>query len=629
MLSALVLAALLAFLVSPSIKGLVRCLLSLTKQKKWRVHAMTEDLAEVDGGVYEQKSVFECIEQGLQGKPDGLAVICMFQPPDHLDGLVSQSATLESGDGIMSNGAAEPPQQTTALWDQPRYSLGSHLHHERTAITSLQAPSPFLTLTYTQLHDTALKLAAGLLEAGVHSETTLFMAIPNGGEYAILLWACVLLRITYVSLDPSQLGIAGFTRLKQTLRSLKPQVLVAQDVRQGGAFEVAAAELQLPRPVYLCLSGGPEGVGVGGWKTLRAVVEQGARRRRGLHQPAAATGRGDRGNDYEYVTAEAALDTALVTAARRDRPGRIHSVMFTSGTSGEPKGCPQSVGGMAHALRSQAWLLLEPAAGRALMQPHNSRGIAPAQTLQTWSAGGAVILTGQAFDAGAALDAIERGRAAFLVLTPPMVHEMAAARAARPQVPVGCVRTVQVGGDTVTRGLLERAAALFPQARVCVNHGMTEGPGAFVWPWMASPSGSLSGVRYFGGEICPAGAVAPGARIRICDADGSRVLERGQPGAMHISCPSIIGHYWAGRADESFYADSDGRRWFKTGDVAMIDSDGLVFVLGRTKDMIRRAGVLVAPAAIESLVEAYTGAQTVVVPAQHHVLGAEPFVVGA
>lgn len=449
-------------------------------------------------------------------------------------------------------------------------------------------------MTYRQLHDTALKLAMGLLEAGVRPETTLVMAIPNGGEYAILLWTCVLLRITYVSLDPALLDIAGFTALKNMLRTLKPQVLVAPDVLRGKALDVAAAELQLASPARLCLSGGSEAAGAGGWKTLRTVIEHGARRRR---------------EEEGKVDREDVQDATLRAAARRDMPSRIHSVMFTSGTSGQPKGCPQRVGGMAHALRSQAWLLDKASAGRALMQPHNSRGIAPAQTLQTWCAGGCAVLTGQSFDAHAALDAVDRVRATFLVLTPPMVHDMAAARAARPGVQIGCVRTVQVGGDTVTRGLLERAAALFPQARVCVNHGMTEGPGAFVWPLMTSPSLSLAGVNYFGGEICPAGAVAPGARVRIWDAERARVLGRGQPGELHVSCPSIIGHYWGGQAEESFYADAEGRRWFKTGDVAMVDRDGLVFVLGRTKDMIRRAGVLVAPAVIESLVEAYTGAQ--------------------
>ena len=77
----------------------------------------------------------------------------------------------------------------------------------------------------------------------------MLMIIPNGGEYALLLWTCILLRITYVCLDPALLDISGFTELKHTLRTLKPQLVVAQ--RQGypgcrvGAA-AASAHLRLP-----------------------------------------------------------------------------------------------------------------------------------------------------------------------------------------------------------------------------------------------------------------------------------------------------------------------------------------------------------------------------------------------
>jgi len=83
---------------------------------------------------------------------------------------------------------------------------------------------------------------------------------------------------------------------------------------------------------------------------------------------------------------------------------------------------------------------------------------------------------------------------------------------------------------------------------------------------------------------------------------------RGEPGELHVCCDSIIWHYLGGASESSFYEDKKGR-WFNTGDIAMMDNEGLVFILGRSKDMIKRAGVAIMPAAIESCIERYTDAQ--------------------
>jgi 4-coumarate--CoA ligase len=435
--------------------------------------------------------------------------------------------------------------------------------------------SACLTISYKQLHRTALRLAAGILANGGRAGSRMVMFIPNGGEYAILLWTCILLRVTYVSLEPDLLDISGFTALKHMLKALRPQIVVVPDVATGRAIDVAVAELKLPQPVGLSLAACPGRPRA--WKSLADVIDDAAR--------------------------HPVDEDAVVGAARRDSPDRIHSIMFTSGTSGMPKGCPMRVGGMSHVLHSQSWLLDEHSGAAALMQPHNSRGIAPAQTLQTWKAGGAVVMTGQAFDAVGVTDAIRHLGVTFIVLTPAMVHDMATHLAAQP-VDVGSVRRIQVGGDAVTKGVLSRCAALFPQAQVCVNHGMTEGGGSFIWPFLATPVSSIP----FYGEMCPIGAVAPGSIVRIWDPKKMHVVGRGELGELHISSPSLIRHYLQGRSDDSFYHDASGT-WFNTGDVAMADKEGLVFILGRRKDMIERAGVPVMPAAIESSVEAFTGAQ--------------------
>ncbi|KAK3897324.1 hypothetical protein C8A05DRAFT_39125 [Staphylotrichum tortipilum] len=570
----------------------------------------TEPLAEVQGSAWERSSVFEHIERGLKQTPDGPAVICLFQPDGHLGSLfchgrdeasaVGPRTVVDEQHTAPSHPAGGHKPLTNGQLRQHNTGSPSVEPHIKEAETtnalpnSLQSTSPCASVSYAQLHHGALKLAAGLVAAGVQPKSTLVMLIPNGVEYTLLLWTCVLLRVTYVSLDPGMLDISGFTTLKRTLRLLKPQAVVAPDAASGKAVDVAVSELQLPQPVRVCLSDGSRN----GWTTLSDVAADGDK----FSRP---TDRED-----------------LVAAARRDSPNRIHSIMFTSGTSGNPKACPMRAGAMSRALHSQSWLIDPLVGARALLQPHNSRGIAPAQALQTWRAGGAVVLTGQIFSAPDAVAAIARVGVTFLVLTPPMVHEMAAELAAHP-VDVSSVRRVQVGGDAVTRNMLRRTAALFPTAQVCINHGMTEGPGSFVWPFLGIP---VDYVPSFG-EVCPIGTAAPGAAVRIWDWKKQCVVPRRQLGELHLQNDIIIRHYMAGRSDESFYHDNIGRRWFKTGDLAMIDSEGLVYILGRKKDMIQRAGVGIIPAAVENTIEVLTGSQTVVVPVPHAVLGAEPFAV--
>jgi len=620
----------------------------ITKQQEKDESPLSDNVAEIDGGDWKQLSIFEHVELGLKKRPDGPAVICLFQPTPDLQELVGRfrggeahvgdvlstvpsdqsSAFLgqenerlgeHDGTGELNGGISA--QQTAPLWHHQLALNGINGTHETNGVNgangvngdqidkkprlwdkahngidgltatlthkTISASSlPAFTLTYRQLHESALRLAVGLLTNGARPGTTMLMLIPNGGEYAILLWTCILLRITYVSVDPSSLDISGFTALKHTLQSLKPQLVVAPDAASGRAIDVAVAELELPQPIRLCLSRPSSPFG---WKSLVTIASDAAR----------------------HPVDEA----ALVLAAKHDRPSRIHYLLFTSGTSGVPKGCPLTVAGMSHDLHSQAWLVNSESgtAQLALQQAHNSRAICPLQTLQTWRAGGCVLMTGRGLrvdDVAEVVCGAHPYRATFIVLSPPMVHELAAelvarrARAARIEPDVSSVKRIQLGGDAVTKDVLAKCAALFPQAQVCVNHGMSEGPGMFVWPFLDT---CMSEIPFFG-EICPVGVAAPGSLVRVWDADAKRTVNRCQLGELHVSRGSVIRSYWAGRSSESFSDERKGR-WFNTGDVAMVSKDGLVFILGRKKDMIKRAGVGIMPTAIESSVEAFTGAQ--------------------
>ncbi|KAL4987674.1 hypothetical protein BDW68DRAFT_177556 [Aspergillus falconensis] len=511
--------------------------------------------AEIDGGHLPiDPSVFTHIERALHQNPHGFAVQSTHQPPSHLSALVREG-------GGTGNGTEPDPNEAVSVAEKETET------------------ETCLAWTYTQLHYAALRIAAGLLAGNVQPSTSMLMFIPNGAEFCLLLWTAVILRVTIVCLDEEMLNVEHHDELRVVLKTIRPRVIVVQDGRGAEILEVASRNLPLdPDILKISLSESEESEPNSTWRSLLSLP---------------------------LAPALSASETeSLLSAARLDpsNAARTHSILYTSGTSGIPKGCPLRVSGMSHVLHSQSWLINAENCMRALQQAHPSRGIAIAQTLQTWREGGTVVLTGNGFNAGDLARAVERYGVSFVVLTPAMVHSVANELEGR-EAPVDSVRTVQVGGDAVTRDILTICTRSFPSARVVVNHGMTEGGGAFIWPFYRHRE-----IPFYGG-MSPVGSVALGAAVRIRSQDG--IVARGELGELHVSCPSIIPRYLGGVSAESFY-EEDGRRWFKTGDVGMMDKQGVVFILGRKKDMINGK---VMPAPIESCLEKFTSVQVCVVDA--------------
>ncbi|KAH7303303.1 hypothetical protein B0I35DRAFT_446937 [Stachybotrys elegans] len=503
-------------------------------------------LAEVDGGplMTGQESIFAQIEKGLVKNPNAPAVICMHQPPDHLSGWAGRDAL--------------PSEVPGSQFD-------------------------CLTLTYAQLYNHALKLVSGLLACDAQPGQVILCMIENGVEYALLLWACAILRLTLSAVDPAVLDQRDIGSLKDYLQLLKPDLIVVRtssDSKVVGSAYSEFAHIRQPT-IRLFIQAKNNVSSPPGWSSL---------------------------HDTAHLPNTSFSETTILQQARLDNPARVHSILFTSGTSaGCPKGCPLTVASMTHILASQSWLITGQTASRVLQQAHNSRAIGPQHTLQTWRTGGAIVLpTGPSFAVEQTLEAIARHHVTFIVVSPAMVHAIANALPSLPTGARDAVRTIQVGGDVVTREVLVKCAALFPCAKVCVNHGMSEGGGFF---------------------ICPAGRVARGARVKIWDARARKVAVASQLGELHVSCGSLIHGYMDGMDKTAFYVDEKGVRWMNTGDIAIMTDDQLVYILGRSKDAISSPGTIIMPAAMESCIEKYTGRQTCVVAIPKPPLGQEPFAV--
>jgi fatty-acyl-CoA synthase len=122
---------------------------------------------------------------------------------------------------------------------------------------------------------------------------------------------------------------------------------------------------------------------------------------------------------------------------------------------------------------------------------------------------------------------------------------------------------------------------------VTIAYGMTEtSPVSF----QSSRSDSVER------RVSTVGRVLPHIEVKIVDADGNTV-PRGTPGELCTRGPSVMLGYWDDEARTAEAIDADG--WMHTGDLATMDDDGYVNIVGRIKDMIIRGGENVYPREIE------------------------------
>jgi acyl-CoA synthetase (AMP-forming)/AMP-acid ligase II len=109
-----------------------------------------------------------------------------------------------------------------------------------------------------------------------------------------------------------------------------------------------------------------------------------------------------------------------------------------------------------------------------------------------------------------------------------------------------------------------------------------------------------------------------GSEIRITD-DQGKSLPAHENGEIVVRGPSVIRQYGGGGGSEAFFGD-----WLRTGDVGYLDEDGYLFIVGRTKELIKRGGLSVYPAEVDNVLMSHPAvAEAVTFSVAHPTLGEE------
>ncbi|HLG91635.1 MAG TPA: AMP-binding protein [Acidimicrobiales bacterium] len=294
-------------------------------------------------------------------------------------------------------------------------------------------------------------------------------------------------------------------------------------------------------------------------------------------------------------------------AASPARPPDLAAVLFTSGSSGAPKAVLHTQRALAYKARLMASVHGLGPADAVLM---------PAPLAHVSGLLNGVLLPGTAsmacrlmarWDPERACQLIESERVSFMIGPPTFFVGLIQASSFSPGK-VASLRLVSSGGASVTPAFVESATAALG-CRVKRTYGSTEAP-TVTTTTEADPEEAARQTD---------GRAVGEVELKVADTQSGRALPPGGVGELWLRGPELF----VGYADPAQTRASHARGgWFRTGDLASLDGDGFLRIVGRIKDVIIRGGENVSAAEVEAVLEAHPSvAQAVAVPYPDQLMG--------
>jgi len=404
-----------------------------------------------------------------------------------------------------------------------------------------------LRYTYAELNDAVDRLASGMLAASLQKGDRLGVWSPNRAEWVLTQYATAKLGVILVNINPAY----RLHELEFALRHSGCRWLVAAQECKGSDFvamtdQVRGALPELERAVFF---GTPE------WEEL--------------------AGAGPNPGELRARMAELDFDDPI-------------NIQYTSGTTGFPKGATLSHHNILNNGYFVAGMLLYTEADRVCIPVplYHCFGMVMGNLGATIH-GACMVYPADTFDAEATLAACAQERCTSLYGVPTMFI----AQLGHPRFKdfdLGPLRTGIMAGSPCPVEVMKRVWTDMGIDQMSIAFGMTE----------TSPVSTQVRIDDTLEHRCATvGQAMPHTEIKIIDPETGRTQPRGEPGEFLARGHLVMRGYWN---DPERTAEAiDEARWMHTGDLATMDDDGYVRVVGRIKDMIIRGGENVYPREIE------------------------------
>jgi acyl-CoA synthetase (AMP-forming)/AMP-acid ligase II len=268
-------------------------------------------------------------------------------------------------------------------------------------------------------------------------------------------------------------------------------------------------------------------------------------------------------------------------------------ILYTSGTTGRPKGAQLTHLGIIHSALTFARChgLTETDRGIVAVPLSHVTGLVGV-ALSTMIVGGCVVLMRQAYKTSDFLSIASQEKITYSILVPTIytlcvmssdlaAHDLSSWR-------VGCF-----GGAPMPVATIEMLADKLPHLQLLNAYGATE---------TTSPSTIMPRTQWRG-HFDSVGIAVPCGEIKVVDDEG-REVPRGTAGELWIAGPMVVPGYWK-RPDANQSEFVDG--FWRSGDIGSMDTNGFVRVFDRKKDMINRGGFKVFSAEVENIITSLEG----------------------
>jgi cyclohexanecarboxylate-CoA ligase len=410
-------------------------------------------------------------------------------------------------------------------------------------------------LTWSDLARTVERVAAGLAARGIGRGAIISCQLPNWNEFVVVALAATRLGAVLNPIPPTyRASEVGFI-----VRTLEAQVLVIPGRFRGFDYVEMAAGLRAgaPRLEHVVVARGTPGPGMGAWHEL---IDTPWEARPGRAAPV--------GTD----------------------PNAVSEVIFTSGTTGEPKGVMHT----ANTVLSIIYPLID----RLAFSDRDVALMSSTFGHQTGFLYG-YCLTLLLGSTGVWLDVWNAEEAARLIEAEGVTYTMGATPFLQdltysPAVERRDLRSLRLfisAGAAIPRKLVQDARARL-RCAISAGWGMSEN-GLVTCNGLQDPEEKVFGTD---------GAPLPGMELRVVD-DAAQPVPPGTEGDLLVRGHSQFVGYWKRREYTRDSHTADG--WFTTGDRATLDGDGYLSITGRSKDIIVRGGENISVAEVENLLYAH------------------------
>ena len=275
---------------------------------------------------------------------------------------------------------------------------------------------------------------------------------------------------------------------------------------------------------------------------------------------------------------------SFLRAAPNQDPDDAAVVLFTSGSESTPKAVPLTHRNLltnCHAAIAASGITRSDVILGAL-PPFHSFGllgnvIAPAV------AGIRVVFHPDPTDARGLVRATAKYRTTVLITTPTFLGYIFAAAKTED---LKSLRIIVTGAEKCSDSLFTRSAQLAPDAAVLEGYGITE----------CSPV--VSANRVGNSKAGTVGQPVEGVEVCVIDPDNGRQLPHGQTGMLLVRGPSVFAKYLNFDGPDPF-VELNSKRWYKTGDLVMLDDEQFIHFRGRLKRFLKAGGEMISLPALE------------------------------